>query len=188
VSAADKRVSLPLSDEAIRELAAGDRVLLSGIMYLARDAAHRRLAETLERGESLPVDLRGQTVYYAGPCPAKPGRVVGSVGPTTSGRMDAYTPALLEAGLKGMIGKGRRSDAVVGAMVRAGAVYFAAIGGAGALLARSVREAEVAAFAELGPEAIYRFRVEDFPAIVAVDCRGNDLYEIGRARYRTASA
>ena len=170
-------VQTPLTSEVARVLQAGDRVMISGVIYAARDAVHKKLIELLQAGEQLPFGLAGQVIYYAGPCPAKPGQAVGSVGPTTSGRMDAYTPALLELGLKGMIGKGRRDEAVVKAMVKHGAVYFAAIGGAGALLAAAVKEAAVIAFPELGAEALFRFTVEDFPAIVAIDSRGNDLYE-----------
>lgn len=178
------RLSLPIVGDDARSLRAGDRVLLSGVLLTGRDVAHRRLVELLDRGGALPVDLSGQTIYYVGPCPAAPGRVIGSAGPTTSGRMDVYTPRLLDAGLRGMIGKGPRSRAVIEAMTRNGAVYFAAIGGAGALLARAIKEAEVVAFAELGPEAIYRLRVEDFPVTVAVDSTGTDLYAIGREPYR----
>lgn len=180
----EKRVTMPLSDDVARGLSAGDRVLLSGILYTGRDAAHKRLFEMMEKGEKLPMELRGQVIYYVGPCPAKPGAAIGSAGPTTSGRMDAYTPRLLDAGLKGMIGKGPRSKAVVDSIMKNGAVYFAAIGGAGALLARAVKEAEVVAFGDLGPEAIYRLRVEDFPVTVAIDAGGADLYRIGQETYR----
>ena len=179
----EKIVELPLTDDVIRTLHAGDRVLLRGVLYTGRDDAHMHLAALLRRGEPLPVDLRGQCIYYVGPCPAKPGQVIGSAGPTTSGRMDAMAPLLMEHGLKGMIGKGQRSAEVVETMRRCCCVYFAAIGGAGALLARQIREAEVVAFPELGPEAIYRLRVEDFPVTVVVDCAGNDLYRTGRAEY-----
>lgn len=178
------RLSLPIVGDDARILRAGDRVLLSGVLYTGRDVAHRRLVELLDRGGALPFDPSGQVIYYVGPCPAAPGRVIGSAGPTTSGRMDAYAPRLLDAGLRGMIGKGPRSRAVIEAMTRNGAVYFAAIGGAGALLARAIKEAEVVAFGELGPEAIYRLRVEDFPVTVAVDSTGTDLYAIGREPYR----
>lgn len=178
------RLSLPLGDEEARSLRAGDRVLLSGVLYTGRDAAHKRLVELMDRGEPLPVDLSGQVIYYVGPCPAGPGKVIGSAGPTTSGRMDAYAPRLLDSGLKGMIGKGPRNRSVIEAITRNGAVYFAAIGGAGALLARAIKEARVVAFGELGPEAIYRLRVEDFPVTVAVDAHGADLYSIGRDSYR----
>lgn len=180
----EKRVSIPLSVEAARDLRAGDRVLLNGIMYTGRDAAHKRLFEMMEKGEKLPVDLEGQVIYYVGPCPAKPGAALGSAGPTTSGRMDAYTPRLLEAGLRGMIGKGLRSKAVVDSMVKNVAVYFAAIGGAGALLAQAIKEAEVVAFDDLGPEAVYRLRVVDFPVTVVIDSKGTDQYKIGQETYR----
>jgi fumarate hydratase subunit beta len=177
-------VQTPLSAEAARALRAGDRVMIGGVIYAARDAAHKRLLGMLQAGESLPLELAGQIVYYAGPCPAKPGQAVGSIGPTTSGRMDFHTPALLDKGLKGMIGKGQRAQAVIEAMVKNGAVYFAATGGAGALLALAVKEAEIIAFPELGAEALYRLTVEDFPAIVAIDSRGANLYISGREAYR----
>ena len=168
----------PLGKSDVGRLRAGDMVSLSGVVYTARDAAHKRLVEQLERGEPLPFDLQGQVIYYVGPCPAPPGKVIGSAGPTTSYRMDAYTPALLSAGLTAMIGKGSRSREVRDAMVREGAVYLAAWGGAGALLASRVKEASCVAFEDLGPEAIYRLEVEDFPLIVVNDCQGRDYYEI----------
>lgn len=180
----EKRVSTPISDKTARSLSAGDRVLLTGILYTGRDAAHKRLFEMMKKGEKLPIELNGQVIYYVGPCPAKPGAVIGSAGPTTSGRMDAYTPALLDAGLKGMIGKGLRNKAVVDSIIKNGAVYFAAIGGAGALLAQAIKEAEVVAFEDLGPEAIYRLRVEDFPVTVVIDSSGADLYKMGQQAYR----
>ena len=179
-----KIVNTPLTEETVKGLKAGDRVLLNGIIYTGRDAAHKRLMEMLERGEKLPLELEGQVIYYVGPCPAKPGRVIGSAGPTTSGRMDPYTPRLLEKGLKGMIGKGLRSKEVVEAIKKHRAVYFAAIGGAGALLAESIKGAEVLAFEDLGPEAIYRLRVENFPVTVVIDCEGNDLYKTGKEQYK----
>lgn len=179
-----KKVNTPLSDETVENLEAGDRVLISGIIYTGRDAAHKRLAGMMERGEELPVDLKGQVIYYVGPCPAKPGQVIGSAGPTTSGRMDSFTPQLLDRGLKGMIGKGTRSKEVIDSIVKNKAVYFAAIGGAGALLAETIKEAELVAFDDLGPEAVYRLRVEDFPAIVIIDCHGNNLYETGPKKFR----
>jgi fumarate hydratase subunit beta len=177
-------VKTPLSDEVAKSLRVGNRVLISGVIYTARDAAHKRLVALLQAEEQLPVELEGQIIYYAGPCPARPGQVIGSVGPTTSGRMDAYTPALLDKGLAGMIGKGQRAKSVVDSIIKNGAVYFAAIGGAGALLASSVRETTVVAFPELGAEAIYRLTVEDFPAIVVIDSRGGNLYISGRESYR----
>lgn len=179
-----RQVMLPLAEDAIRSLHAGDRVRLSGVLYTARDAAHRRLAETLNRGELLPVDLVGQTIYYVGPTPARPGDVIGSAGPTTSTRMDSFTPALLQAGLKGMIGKGTRSQAVREAIQQHGAVYFVAVGGAAALIARSIKAVEQIAYTDLGTEAIYRLTVEDFPTVVANDIYGGDVYEQGRAAYR----
>lgn len=172
-----KQLTLPLIQEQINELRAGDRVELTGWMYTARDAAHKRMAETVRAGGTLPVDIAGQTIYYVGPTPAKPGQVIGSAGPTTSSRMDPYTPALLSLGLKGMIGKGSRSQAVKEGIVQAQAVYFAAIGGAGALLAKTIRSAEVVAYHDLGTEAIYRLRVERFPVIVINDIAGGDLYQ-----------
>ncbi|MDI6893101.1 MAG: Fe-S-containing hydro-lyase [Bacillota bacterium] len=181
-----KQVTTPLTDEAVAELRAGDRVLISGYIYAARDAAHKRLYELLQKGEELPFDIEGAVVYYVGPTPPKPGQVIGSAGPTTSGRMDPYTPALIRVGLKGMIGKGLRSQAVKDAMKEHGAVYFAAVGGAGALIAKSIVESEVVAYEDLGAEAIRRLRVENFPVVVVNDRYGGDLYEEGRARYRLA--
>lgn len=182
---AEKIINLPLTDDIIRDLHAGDRCLLNGIIYTGRDEAHLYLCRMLDRGEELPVDLKGATIYYVGPCPAKPGRVIGSCGPTTSGRMDAYAPRLMdEVGLKGMIGKGLRKPAVIEAMKRNTCVYFAAIGGAGALISNCVKECELVAFPELGPEAIYKLRLENYPCTVINDCYGNDLYQQGRAKYQ----
>jgi len=174
----------PLALEDIRRLRAGDDVLLSGVIYTARDAAHERMAGMIAAAEPLPVDLAGQVIYYCGPTPARPGRPIGSAGPTTASRMDPYTPALLERGVRGMIGKGRRSPAVKEAICRFGAVYFAAVEGTAALLGRCVRSADVVAFADLGAEAVYRLTVDQFPVIVANDCHGGDVYEDGRARFR----
>lgn len=171
------RIKVPLADEEIEQLKAGDQVLISGVVYTARDAAHQRLFELIEAGLPLPLDLQGQIIYYVGPTPARPGQVIGSAGPTTAGRMDAYTPALLEQGLKGMIGKGPRSQEVRQAIAKHRAVYFAAIGGAGALLSKKIKRAEVVCWEDLGPEAIRRLQVEDFPAIVANDCFGGNLYQ-----------
>ncbi len=179
-----QKITSPLNDEVIEKLRAGDQVLITGVIYTARDAAHKRMIEALERGERLPFDIKGQVIYYMGPSPARPGQVIGSAGPTTSGRMDMYSPRLIEEGLKGMIGKGDRSPAVKEAMKRHKAVYFAAIGGAGALVARSIKRSEVVAYEELGAEAIRRLEVEDFPAIVINDIYGGDLYEEGKARYQ----
>jgi fumarate hydratase subunit beta len=181
-----KKIDLPLTDDVIRELRSGDEVLLTGIMYVARDAAHRRLVETLDRGEPLPFDIWGQTIYYMGPSPAPPGKVIGSAGPTTSGRMDIYTPRLIEQGLKGMIGKGMRSQSVKDAILKFKAVYFGAVGGAGAVMSRSIQKAEVIAYDDLGAEAIRKIEVEDFPALVVNDIYGADLYEDGKAAYRKA--
>jgi len=183
-----KKISLPLTDEVLRELRAGDNLLLSGVIYVARDAAHKRMVEALDRGQPLPFDIRGATVYYMGPTPARPGRVIGSAGPTTSGRMDAYAPRLMAEGLKGMIGKGLRSQAVKDAMVKYGAVYLGAIGGAGAVISRSIKKSEVVAYEELGAEAVRRLEVEDFPVTVVNDIHGGDLYEEGKARYRVSAA
>lgn len=171
------QLSTPLDENIVRELAAGDVVMLSGIIYTGRDAAHKRLCAMLDSGEKLPVDLAGQLIYFVGPCPAPPGRVIGSAGPTTSGRMDAYSPRLIqECSLRGMIGKGDRNDAVKDAMKEYGALYFAATGGAGALIARSIVQAEVVAFPDLGPEAIYKLEVKNLPLVVAIDANGNSLY------------
>ena len=177
-------LTAPLSAEAVELLRAGDRVLLGGVLYTGRDAAHRRLFELLRRGEALPVDLRGQVIYYVGPTPAPPGRPIGAAGPTTAGRMDAYTPALLAYGLRAMIGKGMRSPQVVEAIVRYHAVYLAGMAGAGALMASCIRQAEVAAYPDLGPEAIYRLVVEEMPLIVINDCLGNDLYRSAPEQWR----
>jgi fumarate hydratase subunit beta len=179
-----KKVSLPLSERTISDLKTGDAVLLSGVMYTARDAAHKRMVEALEKGKALPFDTKGQTLYYVGPSPAPPGHVIGAAGPTTSTRLDEYTPRLIAAGLKGMIGKGPRSAEVKEAMKKHRAVYFGAIGGAGALLAKSIVKSEVIAYPDLGPEAVLRLEVKDFPATVINDIHGRDLYEEGRAGYR----
>lgn len=178
-------ITSPMREETISELKAGERVLISGTIYTARDAAHKRMSESLAKGEKLPFDLSGQTIYYVGPTPAKPGQVIGSAGPTTSGRMDKYTPALLDLGLKGMIGKGYRSDEVIESMKGNKAVYFAAIGGSGALIARSILSMEVIAYEDLGPEAIYKLEVKDFPAVVIIDSNGNDWYKIGKQEFLT---
>ncbi|MCG0275748.1 MAG: Fe-S-containing hydro-lyase [Thermosediminibacteraceae bacterium] len=178
------RITTPLTSEALKALKAGDEVLISGVFYTARDAAHKRLIEMIAKGKELPVDLNGQIIYYAGPAPAKPGYAAGPAGPTTSGRMDPYTIPLLELGLKGMIGKGTRSPEVVKAMKKYGAVYFGAVGGAAALISRSIKKVEVVAFEDLGTEAIHRFYVENFPAIVIIDLEGNNLYDTEPPKYR----
>lgn len=183
---AEHRLQVPLDDESVGKLKAGDRVFLTGTILTGRDTAHKRMVDLLLQGESLPFDIEGQVIYYVGPSPAKPGDVIGSAGPTTSGRMDAYTPLLIEKGLRGMIGKGSRSAAVKEAMKTHKAVYFAAIGGAGALIAKSIKKAEVIAYDELGPEAVRKLWVEDFPVIVVNDIYGNDLYEEGVKEYRRA--
>jgi len=177
-------IKTPLNEETIKKLKAGDQVFITGVIYTARDAAHKRLVEALEKGEKLPFDLTNQTVYYMGPSPAKPGQAIGSAGPTTSGRMDSYAPKLMAAGLKGMIGKGNRSQAVKDAIKKHRAIYFAAIGGAGALISKSIKKAEVIAYEEFGAEAIRRLEVENFPATVINDIYGGDLYEQGKAKYR----
>ncbi|MFC2058952.1 Fe-S-containing hydro-lyase [Chloroflexota bacterium] len=179
-----KSVVSPLTAEVVQGLRVGEQVSISGVIYTARDAAHKRLIQALDGGESLPFALEGQTLYYMGPSPAKPGQVIGSAGPTTSGRLDVYTPILIAAGLRAMIGKGSRSPEVKEAMKEHQAVYFAAIAGAGALVARTILSAEVIAYPDLGPEAILRLEVKDFPAIVVNDVYGGDLYQEGKARYR----
>ncbi len=181
-----KHITAPLTDDAVKSLKCGDMVSISGTIYTGRDAAHKIMCEMIDKGEELPVDWDGQIIYYAGPTPAKPGKVIGSCGPTTSGRMDAYSPKMIEQGLKGMIGKGPRSKEVIDSMVEHNVVYFAAIGGAAALIADSVKECEVIAFDDLGPEAVRRLRVENYPCIVVIDSEGNNLYEQGVAKYRLA--
>lgn len=176
-------IKSPLDETTVEKLRAGDQVFITGVIYAARDAAHKRLVETLDKGEKLPFDLTNQTIYYMGPTPAKPGQVIGSAGPTTSGRMDTYTPRLIAAGLRGMIGKGNRSQSVKDAIKKYKAVYFAAIGGAGALISKSIKKAEVIAYEDLGAEAIRRLEVENFPATVINDIYGGDLYEQGKAKY-----
>jgi fumarate hydratase subunit beta len=184
----ERPVSLttPLSDEAVAALRAGQPVLITGIVYTARDAAHQRMAEALARGEDLPFELRGQVIYYVGPTPTPPGRVIGAAGPTTAGRMDRYAPALLERGLKGMIGKGPRSEEVREALKEHTAVYFGGLGGAGALLARQIQAVEMVAYEDLGTEAIRRLAVEEFPAVVINDCHGGDAYAEARTRWQRA--
>jgi fumarate hydratase subunit beta len=174
----------PSEEKVIEKLTAGTRVTISGVIYTARDAAHHRIIQALDRDEELPFDLEGQTIYYMGPSPAPPGQVIGSAGPTTSRRMDRYTPRLLAAGIKAMIGKGSRSAEVREAIREYKAVYLAATGGAGALLAKTIKKAEIVAYQELGTEAILRLTVEDFPAIVASDIYGEDLFEQGRTKYK----
>lgn len=179
-----KKLTTPLTKEKVRELHAGDTVLLSGTIYTARDAAHKRIVELLDKGEPLPLDLKDAVIYYVGPTPAPPGRVIGSAGPTTSGRMDAYAPRLIAEGETGMIGKGLRTDAVVQAMQEHTAVYFAATGGAGALLSSRILEAEVIAWEDLGTEALRRLTVQDLPLTVVIDCAGHDLYKEAPLQYK----
>jgi fumarate hydratase subunit beta len=178
------RLDLPISEKEAASLRAGDLLLLSGTLYTARDAAHKKMITALSIGEVLPVNWQGETIYYAGPCPGRPGQPIGSAGPTTSGRMDVYTPRMLRLGLRLMIGKGARSPEVIAAIMEHKAVYLGATGGAGALLAQCIRQAEVVAYPELGAEAIRRLTVADFPAVVLVDSLGNNLYDIGRSHYR----
>ena len=178
------RLTTPLSDKMLQTLNIGDRVLISGIIYSARDAAHKRMVELLDRGEQLPIDLQGQIIYYVGPTPPKPGMVIGAAGPTTSYRMDPYAPRLIENGLKGMIGKGPRGPGVIEAIQKYKAVYFAATGGIGALISKTIKESDVVAYEDLGTEAIRRMVVENFPAVVVNDIGGNDLYTEGRKRYQ----
>ena len=177
------RLTPPLTDEMVKTLVMGDQVLVSGVIYTARDAAHKRLMELLDAGKQLPVDFKGQILYYVGPSPARPGRVIGAAGPTTSTRMDVYTPTMLKLGLKVMIGKGKRSPEVLAALQEFTAVYLGATGGAGALISKCIKAAEVVAFPDLGPEAIHRLEVENLPTIVINDCHGGDLYELGRREY-----
>ena len=180
-----KSINTPLTRDMVRQLTAGDVVEISGVVYAARDAAHKRFIEMLDAGKELPFDIKDQIIYYVGPCPARPGHVIGSAGPTTSGRMDAYAPRLIELGLTGMIGKGLRSGDVVEAMKVYGAVYFGAVGGAGALLSKCIISEEIAAFPELGPEALRRLVVRNFPAVVVIDSEGMDLYSTGRKKFQS---
>ena len=179
----EKHLNVPANTEELAELKSGDYVYLTGTIYTARDAAHKRMYETLLDGKELPVDVKGQFIYYLGPTPAREGQVIGSAGPTTSSRMDKYTPTMIEQGMRGMIGKGLRSQEVIDACVEHGAVYFAAIGGAAAVIAKSIKGEEMIAYEDLGPEAIRRYEVKDFPAIVCIDSEGNDFYKVGIAKY-----
>lgn len=178
-----RRITLPLTEELARSLHAGDQVLLTGTIYTSRDAGHKRMCEALAKGEEIPFDPKDATIYYVGPTPAKPGAVIGSAGPTTSGRMDAYAPTMMSVGARGMIGKGARLPEVVDAMKKYSGVYFGAIGGAGALLAKSIKEAELIAYEDLGAEALRKLYVEDMPLVVIIDSEGNNLYDQGRAQY-----
>ena len=180
----DRYINTPLNDEDARSMRAGDYVYLTGTIYTARDAAHKRMYEALAKGEDLPISMENNVIYYMGPSPAREGRPIGSAGPTTASRMDKYAPSLLDLGLKGMIGKGKRSQEVKDAIVRNGAVYFAAVGGAGALLSRSIIASEVIAYDDLGTEAIRRLEVKDFPVIVVIDAQGNNLYETAISEYK----
>ncbi len=182
------KLMAPLTDQDVLQLNIGDTVLVSGVIYTARDAAHKRLVDMLAAGQQLPMDVQGQIMYYVGPSPARPGRVIGAAGPTTSYRMDSYAPTLIRLGLKAMIGKGKRSPEVIDAMKEYKAVYLGATGGAGALISQRIKAAEVIAFPELGPEAVHRLEVENFPTIVINDCQGLDLYEQGVRQYRRAGA
>ena len=180
----ERRVSTPLNEDVVQQLRSGDKVLINGTIYTGRDAAHKRLVALLEKGEALPFDIQGQIIYFVGPTPARPGKPVGSAGPTTSYRMDAYSPQLIAQGLKGMIGKGARSPEVIEAMKKYKCVYMVAVGGAGALIAQSIKKSEIIAYEDLGPEAVRRMEVEDFPAVVVNDILGNDLYREGVEKYR----
>lgn len=179
----DRKITLPLTEELAKTLHAGDTVLLSGVIYTSRDAGHKRMCETLAKGEELPFDPKDATIYYVGPTPAKPGQVIGSCGPTTSGRMDAYAPTMMSVGARGMIGKGARLPEVIDAMKKYSGVYFGAIGGAGALLNKCVKSCELIAYEDLGAEALRKLYVEDMPLTVIIDCEGNNLYEEGRKEY-----
>ena len=178
-----KHITTPLTYEKVKDLKCGDNVMISGVIYTSRDAAHKRLVEAHERGEELPYDVRDTIVYYVGPAPAQPGQVIGSAGPTTSYRMDAYSPTMIRLGQRGMLGKGKRSPEVIAAMKEVGAVYFGAIGGAGALLAKCIKKCELIAYEDLGAEALRKLYVEDMPLVVIIDSEGNNLYEEGRATY-----
>jgi fumarate hydratase subunit beta len=182
--AAPVKLTTPLTNSDLEKLSIGDKVLLSGVIYTGRDAAHKRLFELIQQGKKLPIDIKGQIIYFVGPSPAKPGQAIGSAGPTTSYRMDSFSPKLIELGLKGMIGKGNRSQEVIEAMKKYKAVYLGATGGAGALIAKSIKKAEIVAYEDLGPEAIRRLEVEDFPVVVINDIKGNDLYVEGAKKYR----
>lgn len=183
----NKHIKAPFDTNTAKALTAGDYVYITGTIYTARDAAHKRMQETLEMGENLPIDVKGNVIYYMGPSPAREGKPIGSAGPTTASRMDKYAPKLLDLGLTGMIGKGKRTPQVLDAVVRNKAVYFAAVGGAGALLSKCIKKAEVVAYEDLGPEAIRRLEVEDLPVIVVADCKGNNLYETAVKEYCTES-
>lgn len=178
------KITTPLSDEVVDSLKSGDQVSIKGILYTARDAAHKRLIDLLDHRDELPFDIKGQIIYYVGPTPAKPGAIIGSAGPTTRYRMDTYAPRLMEVGMKGMIGKGNRTQSVIDAMVKYKSIYFAAIGGAGALVARSIKKVEIIAYEDLGPEAIRKMEVEDFQAVVVNDTYGNDVYKEGMNKYK----
>ena len=180
----ERHINVPFDADIVKELKAGDYVYLTGTIYTARDAAHKRMYEALQNGEALPFDIEGNVIYYMGPSPAREGRPIGSAGPTTASRMDKYTPALLELGMRGMIGKGRRTEAVRESMMKNQAVYFAAVGGAGALLSKSILQAEVIAYEDLGTEALRKLEIKDFPVIVVMDCEGNNLYDMAIEQYK----
>ena len=180
----ERHINVPFDADIVKELKAGDYVYLTGTIYTARDAAHKRMYEALQNGETLPFDIEGNVIYYMGPSPAREGRPIGSAGPTTASRMDKYTPALLELGMRGMIGKGRRTEPVRESMMKNQAVYFAAVGGAGALLSKSILQAEVIAYEDLGTEAIRKLEIKDFPVIVVMDCEGNNLYDMAIEQYK----
>lgn len=181
----DQHISTPITEQIAENLQAGDYVYLNGTIYVARDAAHKRMTEALDRGEGLPIPIQNATIYYMGPSPAREGRPIGSAGPTTASRMDKYTPRLLDLGLKAMVGKGKRTKEVLDAVVRNKAVYFAAVGGAGALLSKCIKQSEIVCYEDLGAEAIRKIEVENFPVIVVADCHGNNLYETAVKEYRS---
>ena len=180
----DKHITVPMKKETVATLKAGDYVYLTGMVYTARDAAHKRMYESMHKGEALPIELNGNVLYYLGPSPAREGQIIGSAGPTTSSRMDKYTPEMLDKGLKGMVGKGKRSPEVIEAMKRNGAVYFAAVGGAGALLSKCIKKADVVAYDDLGTEAIRKLEIENLPVIVVIDKDGNNLYETAKEKWK----
>ncbi len=182
-----KNITLPLTNEILKELRTGDGLLLTGLIYVGRDAVHKRLTQAMDQGKQLPLEIKGTVIYYMGPSPARPDRVIGAAGPTTSGRMDSYAPRLIAAGLKGMIGKGMRSQAVIDAMIKHKAVYLGAIGGAGSLISNSIMEAKIIAYPELGAEALRLLNVKDFPVTVINDIYGGDLYHEGKAKYQISS-
>ncbi|PKM51082.1 MAG: fumarate hydratase [Firmicutes bacterium HGW-Firmicutes-7] len=181
----DIKLTTPLTKEKVENLKSGDKVLITGVIYTLRDAGHKKMIEQINNGETLPIDMKDNIIYYVGPSPARPGQIIGSAGPTTSYRMDDYTPTLLDLGLKGMIGKGERNESVILSMKKNTSVYFAAVGGAAALISNTIKSCEIIAYEELGTESLKKLEVENFPVIVVIDCRGNNLYKTEREKYRT---